>query len=111
MHIYGVTDLRMKMEPSTQEEPLSSTASSGIGNNSSANGSLGSISSYESERDKADLMPSTLWNTGKLAHKSGSVNTPDGKQKKKLNERLVIGVIVKSMYSVQGKNALVTTIT
>lgn len=74
----GFADLRMKMEPSTQEEPLSSTASSGLGNNSSANGSLGSISSYE-ERDKADLMPSTLWNTGKLA-KSGSVNTPDGKQ-------------------------------
>lgn len=67
------------MESSTQEEPLSSTAGTGIGNNSSANGSLGPISNCD--RDKADLMPTTLWNsvTGKLTHKSGSVNTPDGK--------------------------------
>lgn len=72
----------MKMESSsTQEEPLSSTAGPGIGNNSSANGSLGPVSNYDADRDKADLMPTTLWNsvTGKLTHKSGSVNTPDGK--------------------------------
>lgn len=74
-------DLRMKMESSTQEEPLSSTAGTGIGSNSSANGSLGPISNYDTDRDKADLMPTTLWNSvaGKLPHKSGSVNTPDGK--------------------------------
>lgn len=62
-----------------QEEPLSSTAVTGMGSNSSsANGSLGPMSNYDPERDKADLMPNTLW-TGKLTHhKSGSVTTPDG---------------------------------
>lgn len=69
----------MKLEPSVQEEPLSSTGGTGIGsNNSSANGSLGPMSNYDPERDKTDLMPNTLW-TGKLTHKSGSVTTPDGK--------------------------------
>lgn len=70
-------DLRMKLEPSVQEEPLSSTAGT---NSSSANGSLGPMSNYDPERDKADLMSSTLWNsvTGKLT-KSGSVTTPDGR--------------------------------
>lgn len=68
------------MEPAIQEEPLSSTAGTGIANSSSANGSLGSIANYDSESKAADLMPSNLWNsvTGKLSHKSGSVNTPDG---------------------------------
>lgn len=75
-----ILDLRMKLEPSVQEEPLSSTGGGGTGigsNNSSANGSLGPMSNYDPERDKTDLIPNTLW-TGKLTHKSGSVTTPDG---------------------------------
>lgn len=79
-------DLRMKMEPNQQqEEPLSSTVSgngSSVGAAGAANGSLGPMSKYECDRDKTDLIPTTLWNsvTGKLSHKTGSssVTTPDG---------------------------------
>ncbi|XP_044266227.1 zinc finger protein chinmo-like isoform X1 [Tribolium madens] len=79
-------DLRMKMEPAIQQdEPPNSTSGSsgGISNNGSANGSLGQINKYDHERDK-DLVPASLWNSvaGKLSHKSGTVNTPDGKKLK-----------------------------
>lgn len=85
------------MEPTQQQdEQLSSTVSGngngkGSGNNGNnggggggkaANGSLGPMSNYECDRDKQDLIPTTLWNsvTGKLSHKTGSssVTTPDG---------------------------------
>lgn len=86
-------DLRMKMEPGMQQdEPPSSTAGGGSnggggGNvlNSSAgaaaNGSIGPQTNYNHDRDK-DLLP--LWSTvaGKLSHKTGTVNTPDGKKLK-----------------------------
>lgn len=78
------------MEPTQhQDEQLSSTVS-GNGNGTgggtggaAANGSLGPLSNYECDRDKKDLLPTTLWNsvTGKLSHKTGSsssVTTPDG---------------------------------
>lgn len=86
-----MVDLRIKMEPTQQQdEQLSSTVSgngNGSGNNgggggTAANGSLGPMSKYECDRDKQDLIPTTLWNsvTGKLSHKTGSssVTTPDG---------------------------------
>lgn len=76
------------MEPNQQhqqEEPLSSTVSGNGGNvgaAGAANGSLGPMPKYECDRDKTDLIPTTLWNsvTGKLSHKTGSssVTTPDG---------------------------------
>lgn len=89
------------MEPTQQQdEQLSSTVSgngngngsngNGNGNNNgnkgggatAANGSLGPMSNYDCDRDKQDLIPTTLWNsvTGKLSHKTGSssVTTPDG---------------------------------
>lgn len=87
------------MEPTQQQdEQLSSTVSGngngnggngkGNGNNgnkgggTAANGSLGPMSNYDCDRDKKDLIPTTLWNsvTGKLGHKTGSssVTTPDG---------------------------------
>ncbi|KAF5289889.1 hypothetical protein FQA39_LY14951 [Lamprigera yunnana] len=68
-------DLRMKIDPLIQEEPLSSTGNAN-GNNgaAAANGSIGSLSNYKLDREKSDLIPSSLWNsvTGKLA-KTGSV--------------------------------------
>ncbi|CAH1368447.1 zinc finger protein chinmo isoform X3 [Tenebrio molitor] len=83
-------DLRMKMEPAIQQdEPPNSTSGSsggvtGLSNNGSANGSLGQLNKYDHDRDKADLVPASLWNSvaGKLSHKSGTVNTPDGKKLK-----------------------------
>lgn len=74
-----------------QDEPPSSTAGGG-GNGggggggnvlnsrggTAANGSIGPQTNYNHDRDK-DLLP--LWSTvaGKLSHKTGTVNTPDGK--------------------------------
>ncbi|XP_063922457.1 zinc finger protein chinmo-like isoform X2 [Zophobas morio] len=83
-------DLRMKMEPAIQQdEPPNSTSGTstsitGLSNNGSANGSLGQINKYDHDRDKTDLVPASLWNSvaGKLSHKSGTVNTPDGKKLK-----------------------------
>lgn len=74
------------MEPAVQQdEPPSSTG--GIGgaltglNNANANGSIGQSKKYDHDRDKADLIPSTLWNSvaGKISTKTGTINTPDGK--------------------------------
>ena len=75
------------MEPAIQQdEPPNSTSGTstsitGLSNNGSANGSLGQINKYDHDRDKTDLVPASLWNSvaGKLSHKSGTVNTPDGK--------------------------------
>lgn len=84
---FFLLDLRMKMEPVVQqEEPPNSTSGGGSGdvpglsNNGSANGSLGQLNKYQHDRDKADLIPASLWNSvsGKLSHKTGTVNTPDG---------------------------------
>lgn len=75
-------DLRMKMDSNTHEEQQLSSTVPPNGNNASANGSLDPMSTYEQERNKADMMPTTLWNsvTGKLGHKTGSsVTTADGK--------------------------------
>ncbi|KAJ8943845.1 hypothetical protein NQ314_009612 [Rhamnusium bicolor] len=86
-------DLRMKMEPGVQQdEPPSSTGGNnnggGSGGNvlnstSAANGSIGPQTNYNHDRDK-DLIPASLWSTvaGKLSHKTGTVNTPDGKKLK-----------------------------
>lgn len=76
----------MKMEPAIQQdEPPNSTsgcsgAGTGPSNNGSANGSLGLLNKYNKDNDK-DLVPVSLWNSvaSKLSHKSGTVNTPDGK--------------------------------
>lgn len=49
----------------------------------SPNGNIGLINKFEYDRDKTDLIPTTLWNstTGKLRHhKQATVNTPDGKR-------------------------------
>ncbi|XP_066141795.1 zinc finger protein chinmo isoform X2 [Euwallacea fornicatus] len=83
-------DLRMKMEPVIQQdEPPSSTATglggprlSPMNHQNSPNGNIGK---FEYDRDKTDLIPSTLWNstTGKLTHhKQTTINTPDGKKLK-----------------------------
>ncbi|CAH1183373.1 unnamed protein product [Phaedon cochleariae] len=86
-------DLRMKMDPaaSQQDESPSSTAGGGNGSgggpNSSTgggpNGFIGPQTKYNHDRDK-DLIPASLWSTvaGKLSHKTGTVNTPDGKKLK-----------------------------
>ncbi|XP_019759681.1 zinc finger protein chinmo isoform X2 [Dendroctonus ponderosae] len=91
-------DLRIKMEPvgikMEQDEPPSSTGG-GSGNylaglspmnhTGSPNGNIGLINKFEYDRDKTDLIPTTLWNstTGKLRHhKQATVNTPDGKKLK-----------------------------
>ncbi|XP_031342293.1 zinc finger protein chinmo-like isoform X2 [Photinus pyralis] len=76
-------DLRMKIEPLLQDDPLSSTGSANGKNGAAANGSLGPLSNYEIDRENSDLIPASLWNsvTGKLA-KTGSVTTPDGKKLK-----------------------------
>lgn len=72
-------DLRMKIEPLVQEEPLSTTGNGCGSNGAAANGSLGPLPNYEID-SKTDLIPSTLWNsvTSKLTSKTGSVTTPDG---------------------------------
>ncbi|KAJ8920996.1 hypothetical protein NQ315_015792 [Exocentrus adspersus] len=82
-------DLRMKMEPGMQQdEPPSSTAGGGGGGGGvmgggggAANGSIVPQTNYNHDRDK-DLLP--LWSSvaGKLSHKTGTVNTPDGKKLK-----------------------------
>lgn len=85
-------DLRIKME---QDEPPSSTAGPGSHppvpspmhhTGSSPNGTIApSVNKFEYDRDKTDLIPTTLWNsvTGKLSHhKQPTVNTPDGKKLK-----------------------------
>lgn len=82
------------MEPSAvqQDEPPSSTGGGGTGVNhaprmspmnhgNSPNGNIGH-NKFEYDRDKTDMIPTTLWNstTGKLAHhKQATINTPDGK--------------------------------
>lgn len=70
----------MKIEPLMQDEPLSTTGSGNGSIGAAANGSLGPLPKYDIDRDKTDLIPSTLWNsvTGKLSSKTGSVSTPDG---------------------------------
>ena len=80
MHVYFV-DLRMKMEPMMQDEPPSSTATGNGTNTSPSNGPINTVHRYENDRDKTDLIPSSLWNSvqSKLSHKSNSVTTPDGK--------------------------------
>ncbi|KAF7268008.1 hypothetical protein GWI33_018809 [Rhynchophorus ferrugineus] len=87
-------DLRMKMEPVVQQdEPPSSTGGPGghpsalspMHHSGSPNGNIGPSSKFEYDRDKTDLIPTTLWNsvTGKLSHhKQPTVNTPDGKKLK-----------------------------
>lgn len=83
-------DLRMKMDtPVQQEEPASSTGGGNgnngplIINNSSANGSIGPLPSYNHEVDKSDLIPTSMWNSvNAKVSKAGSVNTPDGKKLK-----------------------------
>lgn len=88
-HFSKFADLRMKMEPGMQQdEPPTSTAGGGsgcggggnvlnTGGGKAANGSIGPQTNYNHDRDK-DLLP--LWSTvaGKLSHKTGTVNTPDG---------------------------------
>lgn len=71
----------MKIEPSIQEEQLSTTGNvTGTNGPSAANGSLGPMSKYVIDTEKADLLQGSLWTsvTSKLASKTGSVNTPDG---------------------------------
>ncbi|XP_050309401.1 zinc finger protein chinmo isoform X3 [Anthonomus grandis grandis] len=91
-------DLRMKMEPAVQQdEPPSSTGGGTTGGHapglsplnhvgsSPPNGNIGTTKTFEYDRDKTDLIPTTLWNstTGKLSHhKQTTVNTPDGKKLK-----------------------------
>lgn len=82
-------DLRIKMEPVTQQdESPSSTAGNNLLNvTTSANGTIHLQSNYHQDsggptgREK-EILQASLWNsvTGKLA-KSGAVNTPDGEFK------------------------------
>ncbi|XP_028137110.1 zinc finger protein chinmo isoform X2 [Diabrotica virgifera virgifera] len=84
-------DLRKKMEPAMQQdESPSSTAGNGNGNTgnmlnniTSANGSIGSQTNYNHDRDK-DLIQANIWSTvaGKMNCKAGTVNTADGKKLK-----------------------------
>ncbi|KAL1501416.1 hypothetical protein ABEB36_006739 [Hypothenemus hampei] len=76
-------DLRMKMEPLVQQdEPPSST---GGGQHPQRLSPQSPNGTNNFDRDKTDLIPTTLWNstTGKLSHhKQATVNTPDGKKLK-----------------------------
>lgn len=67
------------MEPATQDESPSSTAVLNCASAGAANGNGVPQSKYNHDREK-DLIPANLWNTvsGKLSHKTGTVNTPDG---------------------------------
>lgn len=80
------------MEPVVQQdEPPSSTGGgtvshgpglSPMNHTNAPNGNILPNNKFEYDRDKTDLIPTTLWNstTGKLSHhKQATVNTPDGK--------------------------------
>ncbi|CAH0557309.1 unnamed protein product [Brassicogethes aeneus] len=96
-------DLRIKMEPDIKKEDSPSSTGKGNGNSKnggkqanvtsmtnnspSSNGALEpSTHQYKhNSRDKSsDLISPAMWNSvaGKLSHKSGTVNTPDGKKLK-----------------------------
>ncbi|CAH1969001.1 unnamed protein product [Acanthoscelides obtectus] len=84
-------DLRMKMDPSSiqQDESPSSTGCMGVGGGggggpmNTSNGSLPTTTNFN-EREQEILTATNLWNTvgGKPYHKTGTVNTPDGKKLK-----------------------------